>query len=436
MKTIDYIPSSKISRASKIVETGIKVGGNYLKYYGDQLTGSDKAQENLDKRNAKDVYDGLKTLKGSALKVAQMLSMEQNLIPQAYVEQFSLAQFSVPPLSPPLVRRVFKKYFGKTPQQQFDHFDLNSKFAASIGQVHKASKDDQVYAVKIQYPGVAESISSDLALVKPFALKMLNLNAKESDHYFKEVEQKLLEETNYLKELQQALEVKKACESIPGLKFPNYYPKLSSQRVLTMEWMQGKHLSELEDLNLSQKERNQIGQSLWDFYMLQLHHMKKVQADPHPGNFLVNENKDLIALDFGCMKELPQDFYTPYFELIDPENINTKAIFEKKLEELEILTDKDSPEERAVFSELFAALISLFSKPFQQEHFDFSDRKFFKAMTDLGKHYTSNPKLKKMNTSRGSKHFIYVNRTFFGLYNLMHLLKAEDIKINQYKTFI
>ena len=436
MKTIDYIPSSKISRASKIVETGIKVGGNYLKYYGDQLTGSDKAQENLDKRNAKDVYDGLKTLKGSALKVAQMLSMEQNLIPQAYVEQFSLAQFSVPPLSPPLVRRVFKKYFGKTPQQQFDQFDLNSKFAASIGQVHKASKDEQVYAVKIQYPGVAESISSDLAMVKPFALKMLNLNAKESDHYFKEVEQKLLEETNYTKELQQALEVKKACESIPGLKFPNYYPELSSQRVLTMEWMQGKHLSELEDLELSQEERNQIGQSLWDFYMLQLHHMKKVQADPHPGNFLVNQNRELIALDFGCMKELPQDFYTPYFELIDPENINTKAIFEKKLEELEILTDRDRPEERAVFSELFAALISLFSKPFQQEYFDFSDRKFFKAMTDLGKNYTSNPKLKRMNTSRGSKHFIYVNRTFFGLYNLMHLLKAEDIKINQYKNHL
>ena len=103
MKSIDYIPSGKIARASKLLETGVKVGGNYLKYYGQNLIGDDKANENLQKSNAKDVYDGLKTLKGSALKVAQMLSMEKNLMPQAFVEQFSLAQFSVPPLSPPLV---------------------------------------------------------------------------------------------------------------------------------------------------------------------------------------------------------------------------------------------------------------------------------------------------------------------------------------------
>ena len=96
MRDINYIPKTKIARASKLVETGIKVGGNYLKYYGNQITGNPKAQEQLDKDNASDIYDGLKTMKGSALKVAQMLSMEKNLLPRAYVEQFSLSQFSVP----------------------------------------------------------------------------------------------------------------------------------------------------------------------------------------------------------------------------------------------------------------------------------------------------------------------------------------------------
>ena len=142
MKTIDKIPTSKIQRASKLVSTGAKVGVNYLKYYGDKITKTElEAKDRLNKNNAEDIYDGLKTLKGSALKVAQMLSMEKSILPQAYVEKFSLAQFSVPPLSAPLVSKTFKTYFGKTPNDIFDSFNLNSVNAASIGQVHLAKKD-------------------------------------------------------------------------------------------------------------------------------------------------------------------------------------------------------------------------------------------------------------------------------------------------------
>ncbi|MBP8793806.1 MAG: AarF/ABC1/UbiB kinase family protein, partial [Lutibacter sp.] len=171
LKTIDSIPVTKLQRASKLVQTGAKVGVNYLKYYGDKLTTTESiAKEKLNKNNAEDIYDGLKKLKGSALKVAQMLSMEKSILPQAYVEKFSLSQFSVPPLSAPLVTKTFKKYFGKTPNEVFDTFDANSINAASIGQVHKAEKDGKTFAVKIQYPGIANSISSDLAMVKPIAI--------------------------------------------------------------------------------------------------------------------------------------------------------------------------------------------------------------------------------------------------------------------------
>ena len=142
MKTIDKIPITKIQRATKLVTTGAKVGVNYLKYYGDKLINSEeKAKERLNESNAEDIYDGLKSLKGSALKVAQMLSMEKNMLPRAYVERFSLAQFSVPPLSGPLVRKTFKKYFGCYPEVLFDRFEAESVNAASIGQVHLAQKD-------------------------------------------------------------------------------------------------------------------------------------------------------------------------------------------------------------------------------------------------------------------------------------------------------
>ncbi len=434
MKTIDSIPTSKISRASKLVTTGAKVGVNYLKYYGDKLTKTeDEARSRLNENNAGDIYDSLKQLKGSALKVAQMLSMEKSIMPQAYVEKFSLAQFSVPPLSPPLVIKTFKNYFGKLPNELYDSFNTTSVNAASIGQVHLAEKNGKKLAVKIQYPGVAQSIASDLALVKPIAMKMFNIKGKDSDKYFKEVEGKLIEETNYVLEVAQSKEISTACSHIPNLLFPQYYEELSSDKIITMDYMQGEHLSEFTAYNTNQDNANLLGQALWDFYMYQIHKLKKVHADPHPGNFLVSEDCKLIALDFGCMKTIPDDFYIPYFELAKPENITNKDFFVHKLYELEILRSDDSKEEAEFFTDMFHELLSLFTQPFHVESFDFSDGEFFGKITELGQRYSKNTELRKMNGNRGSKHFIYMNRTFFGLYNLMFDLKAKDIKINNFK---
>ncbi|WP_281980009.1 ABC1 kinase family protein [Tenacibaculum mesophilum] len=435
MKTLNRIPTSKIERATKLVSTGVKVGVNYAKYYGNKITKSEEeAKKQLNEDNAADIYDGLKELKGSALKVAQMLSMEKNILPNAYVEKFSLSQFSVPPLSGPLVIKTFKKYFSKTPNEVFDTFTAESVNAASIGQVHKATKDGKELAVKIQYPGVADSISTDLALVKPIAMKMFNIKGEGSDEYFKEVEEKLLEETNYELELAQSNEIADACKHIPNLKFPKYYSDLSSDRILTMDWMDGVHLSEFTKNEQPEDVANKLGQALWDFYMYQMHKLKKVHADPHPGNFLVSKSNELIVIDFGCMKEVPESFYVPYFELAKRENIDNPAFFESKLYELEILRKDDTPEEITFFKALFYEMLSLFTQPFQQEEFDFSDEEFFGKIADLGQKYAKSTELKKMNGNRGSKHFIYINRTFFGLYNLIHDLKANKVKINNFNT--
>ncbi|WP_081211403.1 ABC1 kinase family protein [Salegentibacter sediminis] len=435
MKTIDKIPTGKLGRTSKMVTTGVKVGGNYLKYYGKKAFNSELTREELDQSNADDIYDGLKSLKGSALKVAQMLSMEKSLLPGAYVEKFSLAQFSVPPLSAPLVRKTFKKYNGKYPEELYDTFTSQSVNAASIGQVHRAEKDGKKLAVKIQYPGVADSISSDLAMVKPIATRMFNLQGKDSDKYFKEVEGKLLEETDYLLEVQQSKEISEACAHIPNLKFPKYYEKLSSERIITMDWMTGVHLSEWAKANRDQEKANKIGQALWDFYMYQMHGLKAVHADPHPGNFLIDEEANLIAIDFGCIKKVPEDFYKPYFELAKKENINDPDFFNSKLFELEILRKDDSPREVEYFSELFYQMLNLFTSPFHSETFDFADESFWNSITDLSEKYSKDTELRKMNGNRGSKHFLYINRTFFGLYNLLHDLKAK-VKINKFHDYL
>ncbi|MDT0648087.1 AarF/UbiB family protein [Zunongwangia sp. F260] len=435
MKTIDKIPTGKLGRSSKMVRTGVKIGGNYIKYYSKKAFNNELTRDELDESNASDIYDGLKSLKGSALKVAQMLSMEKNLLPSAYVEKFSLAQFSVPPLSAPLVRKTFKKYHGTFPEDLYDTFATQSVNAASIGQVHQATKNGKKLAVKIQYPGVADSISSDLAMVKPIALKMFNLQAKDSEKYFKEVEGKLLEETNYVLEVEQSIHISEACAHIPNLRFPKYYKDLSSERIITMDWMEGKHLSDFAKQNNDQQKANKIGQALWDFYMFQIHGLNEVHADPHPGNFLIDKEDNLIAIDFGCIKKIPADFYEPYFSLTDRKNLDNPEYFAEQLRKLEIITEADSPKEVSFFSEMFYEMFNMFSTPYQSEKFDFTDEAFWKHLTALSERYSKDPELRKMNGNRGSRHFLYMSRTFFGLYNLLHDLQAK-VDVNRYKRYL
>ena len=433
MKSVNKIPTTKVQRASKLIKTGAKVGGNYVKYYANRVTKSkEEANQILNSDNAEDIYDGLKDLKGSALKVAQMMSMDKSVLPKEYVEKFSLSQFSVPPLSGPLISKTFKQNFGKTPQELYDTFETQAIHAASIGQVHKATINGKLLAVKIQYPGVADSISSDLAIVKPFALKLLNLSRKDSEIYFQEVKTKLLEETNYINELEQGREISEKCIGLNNIIFPEFFPELSTGKIITMEWMEGEHISEFAKRNAGTPKAKKVAQALWDFYMYQLHVLKKFHADPHPGNFLVNQQGNLIVLDFGCLKEIPNDFYTPYFELIHPDNINNKKSFRKILKQLEVIIPEDTTKEIEFLEKIFKELLSVFTRPFQSETFDFSDESFYQEILALGEKLSKDKELRSQNGARGSKHFIYMNRTFFGLYNLMFDLKNDAIQIKKY----
>jgi predicted unusual protein kinase regulating ubiquinone biosynthesis (AarF/ABC1/UbiB family) len=262
MKTLDYIPQTKIQRASKFFKIGAQVTTNYIKYIGNRIVSDEeRARIKLNKANASDIYDGLSELKGSPLKVAQMMSLDDGILPKEFVEKFSLAQFSVPPLSAPLARKVFKNALGIYPEEAFTSFEKNSRFAASIGQVHMAEMGHKKLAVKIQYPGVSESILSDLRLVKPIALRMLKLKSEEIDDYFKEVQTKLLEETDYNLEIKHLIEAKKLTSPLKNIHIPEVFTEFSGPNVITMEWMEGKHLSEYYEQEHSMDKRNSVAQN-------------------------------------------------------------------------------------------------------------------------------------------------------------------------------
>jgi predicted unusual protein kinase regulating ubiquinone biosynthesis (AarF/ABC1/UbiB family) len=424
MKSQDNIPTSKVQRATQFVKTGIKVGGNYVKHYTKKVFNKNVSKEELHEDNAKDIYKALSNLKGSALKVAQMMSMDKNMLPKAYTDRFTMAQYSVPPLSSPLVIKTFKQSFGKTPQEMFDAFDMEAVNAASIGQVHLAYKDGKKLAVKIQYPGVADSISSDLKMVKPFASLVLGLPNKDIEKYLQEVESKLLEETDYELELRRSIEISTASSHIPHLRFTDYYPEFSSKKILTMGWLEGQHLKEFLETNPSQPIRNQIGQAMWDFYDFQMHTLKAVHADPHPGNFLMQSDGTLGILDFGCVKEIPEDFYRNYFMVVNPHFLEDEALMMNTFKEMEFLRDDDSPEDVVFFTGIFKQMIGMLCKPFQTDTFDFSNDDYFTQIYEFGESLSTMPQIRKSKEARGAKDALYINRTYFGLYSILNQLGA------------
>ena len=424
MSTQERIRSNRLDRMAALAGAGARVGMNYLKHYGRQAISGQADPDALQEKNASEVFRTFSELKGGPLKLAQMLSIDQSLLPPAYAKQFARAQYSAPPLSYPLVVRTFRREFGKDPRDIFDTFEPQAAHAASIGQVHRATRGGREFAVKVQYPGVAESLRSDLAVVKPIALQILGLRERDVAAYFREVETRLLEETDYEKELSSAMHLSAACAHLPQIRFPEYHPEFSTRRVITMDWMDGETFDVFADGPAPQDLRDSIGQALWDFYAHQIHDLRVFHADPHPGNFLVSGDK-LCVLDFGCTKTIDAAFHAKQFAFLDPALETNPARLAATMESMAILLPSDTPAQRAHLMTLCKRSLELLSRPFRSPRFDFGDPAFMSAIYELGEENRKNDALRGIRGQRGSADTIYLNRTFFGLYSLLTRLRAR-----------
>jgi predicted unusual protein kinase regulating ubiquinone biosynthesis (AarF/ABC1/UbiB family) len=425
MKEFEKIPVTKVQRATKFITTGAKIGTNYLKHYSKKLVNPDLSRDGLHEDNAKDIYESLSELKGSALKIAQMLSMDKNLLPQAYQQQFAMAQYSAPPLSYPLVVKTFQKYFGKGPEEIFDTFSHKAMNAASMGQVHQATLNGKKLAVKIQYPGVADSVKSDLAMVKPIALSMFKLNPVEYDEFIQEVEMRMMEETDYALELKRSIQLSEQSSHLDHVIFPKYYAEFSCPRILVMDWLDGEPLGQVLKKPLPKGAGNKLGQALWDFYHFQMHQVKAVHADPHPGNFIITPKHELGIIDFGCVKVIPTDFYKIYFRLLDSDLLNNTRKRDEVFYQLRFIYKEDSARDKAFFTDIFSQLVELLARPFQSSVFDFSDKAYFQALFSFGEELSNMKEFRYSKKARGLRDAIYINRTYFGLYSILHDLKAK-----------
>jgi predicted unusual protein kinase regulating ubiquinone biosynthesis (AarF/ABC1/UbiB family) len=425
MKEFQKIPVTKVQRATKFITTGAKIGTNYLKHYSKKLVNAETSRDQLHEDNATDIYNSLSELKGSALKVAQMLSMDKNLLPQAYQQKFAMAQYSAPPLSYPLVVKTFQKYFSKGPEDIFDTFSAKAANAASMGQVHLATLKKKKLAVKIQYPGVADSVKSDLAMVKPIALSMFKLNPAEYDEFIQEVELRMMEETDYTLELQRSIDLSQKTKHLKNVVFPKYYPEYSTPKILVMDWLEGKPLGEVLNKPLPAGTGDKLGQAMWDFYHFQMHQIKTVHADPHPGNFIITPTYELGIIDFGCVKVISDDFYKTYFQLLNPDLLSDKKKRDEVFYKLHFIYPDDSAKDKVFFTALFSRLVELLARPFRSGVFDFADNAYFETLFSFGEELSNMKELRQSKKARGVRDAVYINRTYFGLYSILHDLKAK-----------
>jgi predicted unusual protein kinase regulating ubiquinone biosynthesis (AarF/ABC1/UbiB family) len=424
-KEFKSIPTSKVSRAMKVLGTGMKVGGNYVAHYSKNAIGIKESKDQLNEKNAETVFSALGEMKGSALKMAQMLSMDEFTLPESFQSAFEKAQHNAPPLSFPLVEKTFRSQFNQEISALFTSFTKQAIHAASIGQVHEAYQGNKKYAVKIQYPGVADSIESDLKLMKPIAQKMLNVSSKELEFYLEEVKNTLLEETDYIRELTKGLELKKKCENIPNLIIPQYHKDLSSKRILTMDYIEGTTLTEWLKSKPSLALKQKVAQTIWDTFLYQLQELKLMHADPHPGNFIITDNAEVCLIDFGCVKEVKQEFHDRFFMLLRKDVLENEVLLKELMWEFSYLSKHDSEEEQNYLYGIIKDSMELIAIPFWQEKFDFGSWDYMKGLYSQGEEMAVEFRKRKLNSARGPREGIYLLRTFYGLYMILAKLGAE-----------
>jgi predicted unusual protein kinase regulating ubiquinone biosynthesis (AarF/ABC1/UbiB family) len=235
----------------------------------------------------------------------------------------------------------------------------------------------------------------------------------------------MLEETDYVLELQRSIELSNKSRHLKNIIFPTYYPEYSCDKILTMDWIPGKPLGDALMGDIPQAERDKLGQALWDFYHFQMHTLKAVHADPHPGNFIITDDYQLGIIDFGCVKVIPEDFYPVYFQLLEEDVLTDLAKRDRSFRELRFIHPQDTKKEEELFTSIFVKLVELLGRPFRSAVFDFADDAYFNELYAFGEKLSTMKELRESKKARGVGEAVYLNRTYFGLYTILHDLKAK-----------
>ncbi len=301
-------PPSRFKRYSKISGA---LSGAATRYVGERFFGISIDHDS----QAQTFTRVMGNLKGPIMKIAQFLATVPGAIPEEYAEEFQQLQSEAPAMGGYFVRRRLQGELGADWHEKFLSFDEKTAAAASLGQVHRAvSPEGDLLACKLQYPDMASVIESDIKQLK-LGLKLYEstLGALKTEELFIEISDRLKEEVDYRLEAKNILYFQDIFKDDPSVHIPKVYSELSTGRLLTLSWLEGRSLRNLE--NHSQDFKNRIAKTLFEAWYKPLYHHGVIHGDPHMGNYTFRDDASLNLLDFGCVRYFHASFVESIIDL-------------------------------------------------------------------------------------------------------------------------
>lgn len=415
------IPTGLWSRGSKLVGMATKMAANELgSRFKTWESDKDRIQSKIEL--AQTIVKTMSELKGASMKLGQLMSMDMGeYLPPEVIKVLETLHQNATFLPYEKIEAILKEELG----DKFSHLTDISQTplaAASIGQVHSAMLDGKSVVIKVQYPGVADSIPSDLKLLKMLMKNVSFVQGKDTDldPFFKEVEEVLIRETDYINEcemLKRYRDVFKDSDYIVPLVYPDY----STRKIITMERIHGKSLNEWTEKSLL-GERQALAHQMMSLYLEEFFKHGLVQTDPNPGNFLLTQNNKMALLDFGAVKEYDRDFIENYRKVL----IASFKQDKNKILEESVKMNFIDPRENDEVKDLYLQMMDCLAAPFRQEQpFDFSDKKFYEDSKNISWTLT-----RKCKYSPPPKDLLFLHRKLAGVFILVKKLEVKLVLKN------
>jgi predicted unusual protein kinase regulating ubiquinone biosynthesis (AarF/ABC1/UbiB family) len=315
------------ARAARYMRVGTNVGAVAARVASQRLFGLDSD----DSKNAIALAAALGGLKGPIMKVAQLMATIPEALPPEYAQELAQLQSQAPPMGPAFVRRRMVAELGPDWAARFKSFEPQPAASASLGQVHRATAHDgEALAAKLQYPDMQSAVEADLNQLKVvFALHARMNPAVETGEILKEISARLREELDYDLEARHTALYGLIFKDEPSIRVPQVLPELSTKRLLTMTWLEGRRLMDYKGAPL--EHRNTIARAMFRAWWFPFSHYGVIHGDPHLGNYTIFETEangagvatstelgtpaGINLLDYGCIRTFPTPFVQGVIDL-------------------------------------------------------------------------------------------------------------------------
>ncbi|MEM8770660.1 MAG: AarF/ABC1/UbiB kinase family protein [Pseudomonadota bacterium] len=416
------VPSRRISRLARFGGLGASVAGNMLADGAARLAKGERPKLNellLTPKNASKVADQLSQLRGAAMKVGQLISMDGgDFVPPELAEILSKLRDAAHAMPPAQLKRVLNENWGRDWLTRFENFDVKPIAAASIGQVHRArTADGRDLAIKIQYPGVRQSIDSDVDnAASLLRLSGLTPEGVDISLLLEEAKTQLHQEADYIREAERLNQFRTFLADDAAFAIPEVHDDLTTRDILAMSYAPGKAIESAADA--PQERRNDIIEKLMGLLLRELFEFKMVQTDPNFANYRIDKKTGkIVLLDFGATRDLPESLSSGYRKLIDAGIREDWSAIKEAVVSMGLAPRDMSAEHEQMMRDVFITAM----EPMREDRpFDFADSDVSARLRDEGV---------KLRTS-GFHHLppaaaMFIHRKIGGIYLMAAKLKAK-----------